>query len=89
MEREIKELEQRVSRLEELTGKTYDIYLSDRFIRLPLDLVKFVIPNSNETLETIKLRDELRKEKLKNKQFEELSTNLLLKLNNVEEVEII
>lgn len=89
MEKEIKELEKRVSRLEELTGKTYDIYLSDRFIRLPLDLVKFIIPNSNETLETIKLRDELSKERLKNKQLEELVTNLLLKLNKVEEVEII
>lgn len=89
MEKEIKELEKRVSRLEEATGKTYDVLMTKRSVRLPIELVKLVFSNTDTALENIKLHEELRKEQLKNKQLEELATNLLLKLNKVEEVEII
>ncbi len=88
MEKNLKELEKRVSRLEEVTGNTYDVYVSKDFIRIPIELVKMVFSNDDTTLENLKLQEELRKEKLKNKQLEELATNLLLKLNN-KEVEII
>ena len=88
MEKEIKELEKRVSRLEEITGNTYNVYMTKNSVRLPIELVKLVFSNTDTALENIKLHEELRKEKLKNKQLEELATNLLLKLNN-KEVEII
>lgn len=88
MEKDLKELEKRFSRLEEVTGNTYNVYVSKRFIRIPIELVKLVLLNDDTTLENIKLQEELRKEKLKNKQLEELATNLLLKQNN-KEVEII
>ena len=88
MEKEIKELEKRVSKLEKLTGNTYNVYMTKEFIRLPIELVKLVFSNTDTALENIKLHEELKKEKLKNKQLEELATNLLLKLNN-KEVEII
>lgn len=88
MEKDLEELEKRVSRLEEKTGNTYDVYVNKGFIRIPIELVKLVFSNTDTTLENIKLQEELRKEKLKNKQLEELATNLLLKLNN-KEVEII
>lgn len=88
MEKELKELERRVSRLEEITGNTYNVYMTKNSVRLPIELVKLVFSNTDTALENIKLHEELRKEKLKNKQLEELATNLLLKLNN-KEVEII
>ena len=88
MEKDLKELEKRVSRLEEVTGNTYDVYVSKGFIRIPIELIKLVFSNDDTTLENLKLQEELRKEKLKNKQLEELATNLLLKQNN-KEVEII
>lgn len=88
MEKELKELEKRVSRLEEITGNTYNVYMTKNSVRLPIELVKLVFSNTDTALENIKLHEELRKEKLKNKQLEELATNLLLKLNN-KEVEII
>lgn len=88
MEKEIKELEKRVSRLEEITGNTYNVYMTKNSVRLPIELVKLVFSNTDTALENIKLHEELKKEKLKNKQLEELATNLLLKLNN-KEVEII
>lgn len=88
METELKELEKRVSRLEEITGNTYNVYMTKKSVRLPIELVKLVFSNTDTALENIKLHEELRKEKLKNKQLEELATNLLLKLNN-KEVEII
>lgn len=88
MEKELKELEKRVSRLEEITGNTYNVYMTKNSVRLPIELVKLVFSNTDTVLENIKLHEELRKEKLKNKQLEELATNLLLKLNN-KEVEII
>lgn len=88
METELKELEKRVSRLEEITGNTYNVYMTKSSVRLPIELVKLVFSNTDTALENIKLHEELRKEKLKNKQLEELATNLLLKLNN-KEVEII
>ena len=88
MEKELKELEKRVSRLEEITGNTYNVYMTKNSIRLPIELVKLVFSNTDTALENIKLHEELKKEKLKNKQLEELATNLLLKLNN-KEVEII
>ena len=88
MEIELKELEKRVSRLEEITGNTYNVYMTKNSVRLPIELVKLVFSNTDTALENIKLHEELRKEKLKNKQLEELATNLLLKLNN-KEVEII
>ncbi len=88
MEKELKELEKRVSRLEEITGNTYNVYMTKNSVRLPIELVKLVFSNTDTALENIKLHEELKKEKLKNKQLEELATNLLLKLNN-KEVEII
>ena len=88
MEEEKKELEKRVSRLEEITGNTYNVYMTKNSVRLPIELVKLVFSNTDTALENIKLHEELKKEKLKNKQLEELATNLLLKLNN-KEVEII
>ena len=88
MEKELKELEKRVSRLEEITGNTYNVYMTKNSVRLPIELVKLVFSNTDTALENIKLHEELRKERLKNKQLEELATNLLLKLNN-KEVEII
>lgn len=88
METELKELEKRVSRLEEITGNIYNVYMTKNSVRLPIELVKLVFSNTDTALENIKLHEELRKEKLKNKQLEELATNLLLKLNN-KEVEII
>lgn len=88
MEKELKELEKRVSRLEEITGNTYNVYMTKNSVRLPIELVKLVFSNTDTALENIKLHEELRKEKLKNKQLEELATNLLLKLNN-KEIEII
>ena len=88
METELKELEKSVSSLEEITGNTYNVYMTKNSVRLPIELVKLVFSNTDTALENIKLHEELRKEKLKNKQLEELATNLLLKLNN-KEVEII
>ena len=88
MEKELKELEKRVSRLEEITGNNYNVYMTKNSVRLPIELVKLVFSNTDTALENIKLHEELKKEKLKNKQLEELATNLLLKLNN-KEVEII
>lgn len=90
MEKELKELERRVSRLENVTGNTYDFYCSNQYLMLPIELLKLGVFNYDDKhpLENIKLHEELKKEKLKNKQLEELATNLLLKLNN-KEVEII
>ena len=88
MEKELKELEKRVSRLEEITGNTYNVYMTKNSVRLPIELVKLVFSNTDTAFVNIKLHEELNKEKLKNKQLEELATNLLLKLNN-KEVEII
>lgn len=90
MEKELKELEKRVSRLEKVTGNTYDFYCSNQYLMLPVELLKLGVFNYDDkhSLENIKLHEELKKEKLKNKQLEELATNLLLKLNN-KEVEII
>lgn len=88
MEKEIKELEKRVSKLEKLTGNTYNVYMTKEFIRLPIELVKLVFSNTDTVLENIELHEELKKEKIKNKHLEELATNLLLKQNN-KEVEII
>ena len=88
MEKELKELEKRVSRLEEITGNTYNVYMTKNSVRLPIELVKLVFSNTDTALENIKLHEKIKKEKLKNKQLEELATNLLLKLNN-KEVEII
>lgn len=88
MEKDLEELEKRVSRLEEEKGNTYDVYVSKGFIRIPIELVKLVFSNTDTALENIKLQEDLRKEKLKNKQLEELATNLLLKQNN-KEIEII
>ena len=88
MEKELKKLKKMVSRLEEITGNTYNVYMTKNSVRLPIELVKLVFSNTDTALENIKLHEELKKEKLKNKQLEELATNLLLKLNN-KEVEII
>lgn len=91
VEKELKELEKWVSRLEEVTGNNYDVYCSDKFLMLPTELLKLGLFDINDkcSLENIKLRKEINQLKQKNKQLEELVTNLLLKLNKFEEVEII
>ena len=53
METELKELEKRVSRLEEITGNTYNVYMTKEFIRLPIELVKLVFSNTDTVLENI------------------------------------
>lgn len=89
MENKLKEIEKRVSRLEEITGNTYNVYMTKESIIVPIELVKLLFTNTDTVLNNKNLQEELRKEKLKNKQLEELATNLLLKLNNGKEVEII
>lgn len=91
VEKELKELEKWVSRLEEVTGNNYDVYCSDKYLMLPTELLKLGLFDINDkcSLENIKLRKEINQLKQKNKQLEELVTNLLLKLNKFEEVEII
>lgn len=91
MEKELKELEKRVSRLEKVTGNTYDFYCSNRYLMLPVGLLKLGVFNydDNHLLENIELHKEINKLKQKNKQLEELVTNLLFKLENKEVIDVI
>ena len=45
MEKELKELERRVSRLENVTGNTYDFYCSNQYLMLPIELLKLGVFN--------------------------------------------
>lgn len=91
MEKGLKELEKRVSRLENVTGNTYDFYCSNKYLMLPIELLKLGVFNYDDKylLENIKLHEELNKLKQKNKQLEELVTNLLFKLENKEVIDVI
>lgn len=91
MEKGLKELEKRVSRLENVTGNTYDFYCSNRYLMLPVGLLKLGVFNydDNHLLENIELHKEINKLKQKNKQLEELVTNLLFKLENKEAIDVI
>ncbi len=91
MEKGLKELEKRVSRLENVTGNTYDFYCSNRYLMLPVELLKLGVFNydDNHLLENIELHKEINKLKQKNKQLEELVTNLLFKLENKEVIDVI
>ena len=48
MEKELKELERRVSRLENVTGNTYDFYCSNQYLMLPIELLKLGVFNYDE-----------------------------------------
>ncbi len=91
MEKELKELEKWVSRLEEVTGNTYDVYCSDKYLMLPTELLKLGLFDTHDKclLENIKLRKEINQLKQKNKQLEELVTNLLFKLEKREVIEVL
>lgn len=91
VEKELKELEKWVSRLEEVTGSNYDVYCSDRYLMLPTELLKLGLFDIHDkySLENIKLRKEINQLKQKNKQLEELVTNLLFKLEKRELIEVI
>lgn len=67
MEKELKELEKWVSRLEEVTGNNYDVYCSDKFLMLPTELLKLGLFDINDkcSLENIKLRKEINQLKQK------------------------
>ena len=58
---------------------------------LPVELLKLGVFNydDNHLLENIELHKEINKLKQKNKQLEELVTNLLFKLENKEVIDVI
>ena len=66
MEEELKELERRVSRLEKITGNTYDIYLCNDSLKIPIELFKILFPSNSYSVENVELHkqiDKLRNEK--------------------------
>lgn len=88
MEEELKELERRVSRLEKITGNTYDIYLCNDSLKIPIELFKILFPSNSYSVENIELHKEIDKLRNEKKQLESLVTNLLLK-STEEKVEVI